>query len=677
MGGFGGFSGGGGGGGGGFSIGSPSDTGGNYNYNPGAQQAFGVLGQGPSSPSGWSNVGTIGNVAWQAAPSVPVASEWMTPGQVNSYTGPVNTGLGARGAVIGNIGANPSFTMPSANNINWSNYGSTGGAAWQPASGFQQPSPSARFESTPFSAPPISNEIKQTNSIAQAFSGKVGGTISGPANPYNNHQFVQQSKPSTVFDALQTAWNNVFNTMGTQGKAGGFALVPGGKGMPTDNKSNQLSTLPITTTANRPKPAYSDPSVDTLRTVVNNYDVIKQQGADSFIPAIASMPDAEIKAAARFATGDDLITLDTLAANHAKTPFLKPDGSPVLDKNNRPVHGPIIDNDTFNKLPSQSRERAYFFNTYNYLAINGYGKPFRDLGLEERGRNASYKIESQYGVPQRVVFGGDIPFSFTYGDLPTPQNRYETSAFKQRMLNEGYSSAVADAFEKEALNMMYANTPDYVQNDAGFFYRAGATRGVPSFTIALPGVTQTMSYDAYASYVTNLENAAKDSGAELTINGSSYEGGQVVALMADMGKGDIQIVPQVINGEYTGGLGTMRRQYGMAEESGGGLNAPFRASANDLPSLPLDNGTAYAKLVGTSSWNNAKKQYFIQSAVYNDILAKWMAESPSTPFSAWVLGFDWDGYYNANKNQGNGTTYSYPSYGRSRTSTRRLRSVSY
>jgi hypothetical protein len=680
--------------------------GGSWGYSPGAQQGYSVAGYGGNPAYGGMGVPGSGN-PYAATPWMPEYASWNANPNSGAFVSstrilPANT---------------PGFSVPTANHTvmgnpsSWTSlptyqspYGSASG--YTPKSGWTT-------NGMPATAPAdfgIPSAFKQTNPYGQAASGYVGGKTSGPANPYNNNQFANITKPMNVFDSLKSSWDAIFNTMGMPSmKGAGVGFNPGSKVGKLNTDANNMNTLPVAapgavTPEQRmagvkglPTTAYSDPSLDAIHSALNNY--MQTKGANpnapiGLVPGIADRSDMEIIAAARYVKGAELIALDQLVQTQGKVVYTDPTtGQPLADANGNIVHAPIINNDTFNRLPPLSPERGYFFDKYNPLAIQGIGEVFTDSYLEAMGTDADSKMRTEYGVWQKVVFGKDMPFNFSYADLlsNTKDNLGNTrSTFAAKLLNEGYNPKTAAMFEQRALQMMYANTPENIRNDPASMYFIGATRGQPGFTITLPGVTQTMPYAAYANYVTNLSNAVKNSGASLTIQGSKYEGGQVVAMMEKMSKGDYQIVPEYNNqGDYTGGLGAMAKQYAVIPVGGeerkglegvmGNFSMPDMAISSGLPSA---DQTSYTNFLLTAPLHPTIASAFNNEAMFNKVQALYTAAADGTDWNTWLAKQDWNALYNklvmgASKGGTGATTPSSsytPSY---KTPSKRLRSVSY
>lgn len=677
-----------------------------YSWGPGGDpggfwgNSYNNMGIQSSVPT--SNLSTGFGVPRGGGPIAPLVNNngWMSPSEVASYNGPTNTGIGSRGVI--NFGMSPADASRSVPSVpSYARFTSTpfsGGVAASNVPNYgvsDRVTPSNPFTTSSafaYNQPTVTDRSTlQSNPLAQQISGKVGGTISGPANPYNNGQFVQQSKPSTVFDALQSAWNSVFNTMGVTGKVGGFGLVPGGKSTTkpwaapdsfnvtkpvtvTDNP-NPMKTLPARTLP--PPQKYTDPTFELLQSAMNQYRQAMAADPDAkvgVIPGMDTIPDTEIMAAARFAKGVSLIVMDKMAESQGRINYISPDGRPYADKSGNILHAPIIDNQQFNQLGPV--EKSYFFNKYNPVNVQLNLPAFRDSALESRGMAATAKL-SLIGVPQQVQFASDIPFNFTYADMLSKvkdNNGVEYSGFVTKLLNDGYSLTAARSLENKANQMIWGDTPENISGDSYSNYFIGPTRGQPYFTISLPGVPQTMTFEAYTAYVTNLENAVQNSGAILNIQGSKFESGDAIAMLERMSRGNMQIVPEVnAAGQYTGELDVMTREYGVAPK-GGTVNTAEAGSPP--PTSDASTASLYTQMIGTSGWPDAVKQFFIKSDTYSKIVSMWKAAAPTTPFSVWAQSFDWQKFYTDNASTGSTSSYKSSYYNRP-SGGRRLRSVSY
>jgi hypothetical protein len=185
--------------------------GGTWGYSPGAQQGYSVAGYGGNPAYGGMGV----PASWNATPNSGafVSSTRILPANTPGFSVPT-----ANHTVMGDPSSwtsLPTYQSP---------YGSASG--YTPKSGWTT-------NGMPATAPAdfgIPSAFKQTNPYGQAASGYVGGKTSGPANPYNNNQFANITKPMNVFDSLKSSWDAIFNTMGMPSmKGAGVGFNPGGK----------------------------------------------------------------------------------------------------------------------------------------------------------------------------------------------------------------------------------------------------------------------------------------------------------------------------------------------------------------------------------------------------------------------------------------------------------------
>jgi len=389
---------------------------------------------------------------------------------------------------------------------------------------------------------------------------------------------------------------------------------------------------------------------------------------------IQDIPDLEIAAASKFADERNLVILDYTVHTQSKMTTTAADGTVT--------NVPMIGNDKYNQLTDPGA-KAYFHDNYNdpYMP-DGEGIVFTDTALYQRGKDANYRLAIR-GLPQQVEFAPLRTLNFAYADLlgsaKDNQGNWH-SVFESKLLNDGYSPKFAGYYTNLAKQIMWGNTPENIAGDESLAERFGPTRGQPYMSITIPGVLETMPKAQQDTYVNNLAQATAETNRQMKVQGMTYVAGQTDAIIEQLALGNNQIVPEYdAKGDYTGGLGVMTREAGVAVEGGIRENTARSARGGELPPetpSPVDPQTSYVQLLSSSGWSDAVKQYFIKASVYKDILAKWREEAPNTPFENWMQSFDWANYYNSHMSTGGGTTgrnYTRRSSG----PTRRLRSVSY
>jgi hypothetical protein len=644
---------------------------------------------GIQNATGWSQGGLVG--------STP-ASGWMTPAQAAAYSGPNNTGAGSRG--VTSFGRAPSP-------MSWSSPSSPGNAGYSGGwnnGGYKAPS-YARFASTPFSAPPAFNNpvvsdrtTMQSNPLTQALLGQIGGKISGPANPYNNGQFVRQAQPSSVFDVLQGAWDSVFNTMGVRGAAVGFGSVPGGKTGNMNAPGQHSSPLAF---------QQSDPGSFQQHTGVINYGTnakgesvvtnnIAPQGFLSADAGRGQSPGMQLAAAIGNLTPGQALSPGVLSALQSSTPnviTLAMDHAPEItvlalmqesiNKNTPLTITPfryqrmtpamvtqILDNPQLSvvfRTPYVDATKGIFDKVGAFLQEMGLGFRFntaKTVNLNFRVNPSETQGMKATLVNQLVMLGYSNATTMNEAGEPVSYGQATTAA-----------NSILGALQEGAQGSTIIGQGETATLNNGISIRS---EGNNQYSVSMPGpLYGSLGYSAQ-SYMQMMATGKSLMGE----SGNPWSGNSHNLQMLESAKrtgGQLEIGP-VVKADGTFDLGV------RPQTVPGFTQSYYTQSQNDVTgvkrkTLPISGDTLsdYTQVITAASWPDVVKQYFIQSSVYAKIVKLWQSQSPDTPFPDWANGFDWQGYYSAN------TSTTTPSTGggnmyRPRAKSggqRRLRSVSY
>ncbi len=458
----------------------------------------------------------------------------------------------------------------------------------------------------------IPKEFAQADPVTQKALGSVGGKLSGPANPYNNGQFV--NTPQNPIESLISGWQNVFGEIGknsflspllgtTKGIGVGVGPIKSTANVLSDNQTPTLKPQgPIVSQFDLPPSRIGQPKPGT-----QTFEVTGMQEMRNEVPALA---DVITKAAAggnwvdaatiektapsllKFYdtnplgfkslvdSTDDTKAMDMVyAVTVTGKNVLKNDqGQPLVDDEGKeytgvtgiPIRNPVISDERFSALKDPVAMNFFWNNFPDMLPAEAW---FSKLAPDVQA------IIRDVGVPLSFAYFG---FEAVNTKEINPAELYNY-AFYNRLVEEGYQPAVAKNIVLNAIK----NYENGQQN-------------IPTITVNVPNIIRTMPFDKammLASSIHNIAQATVPAGVvgKLGIPGHDFERGQAIIELEKMRNGDVELVPGKDNhGNFTGYFATKQRTYGYNEQLTGNGSKGALSGVPNQGSLTL---TEYQSLI--------------------------------------------------------------------------------
>jgi len=669
-----------------------------WTYNPAAQQGYSILGGG--NPSYMGNRG---------APSIN-SGGWLTADAARAYNGPM---LNDR---VSSFGESAPYSL----------YSPRGGSNIGYGAGNSIPS-YARFNSTPFSAPAnspytssASDRVTQQNSPwGQSFLGKVGGITSGTMNPYNNN-FAQPTPITSAMDAILNLWGKAYSpstllgvgimpnmgvpkTQGAppwmenpasfqqrQGQVNPFTgqtmISAENQLVSADNTFHGTATPSILSTSNMVVSNIANGYYDNYGRPQPGLNTIVVPGEDlseNVKGIIANLPESTLEASLDAVNENVLLQIMKTYVKEEKV-------VPISDRRLQSLSYEMV-----NQIKSDPR----LFIGYHSAYIDATKSPIVRLGeIAPVGYGLGFGLN-----PNKVVtFTVNITNPVQIAELSGVHSEGIADTVKSNLYQNGYGlyqvpgnwggvdqgpAAVAASAILQGIQGFSRQGGFNVGDTISIGYDIVVRNdGNGQATVMMPGPLYARGEIGLSakSYMQTVADAAKYAPENINSNNAT-----VIQEMEQARRAANAELGPVVREDQAGdvyfGIGTrlISPKTGL---SAANASAPYPTGldfgkpgggggkAGGKASTPADNASVYAKLVGTSGWSDAIKQFFITESTYKNVLNQWQQEAPNIPFAMWLQSFDWNNYYNTHHASSSGRSGS--SYRRTGTG-RRLRSVSY